>query len=308
MSPASEPPAPPLPGAPDAPDPPRPPERAKSLLSPTFWVGLVFGLVCILLGVAIAVYGARLFPVKPAPAATAPAATKAAALPPPPGTRTAGSTLFEPAPAALPEAAAVSQPEGGGDVSAFNSRLDRIEAQHRATVNAAAAALAVSALADAAETSRPFVREVDALIRVAPASPDLQALRDLAAVGAPARSLLGAEFDTAAARAATASRAPGEVNGPLARITGAFAALVTIRRTSRLTGTSPDAVLARAERRVNEGDLQAALTELAALPPSGREAMATWSASAERRLAIERRIGAIRSRALADLAKAQGAG
>ena len=295
---------------PDPPEPPRPPERPRRLFSPGFWVGIGFGLICILVGLFVAIFGARLFPARTVAPPPASATVQAAAATPAPAR---GGTNFDPSPGALPPAVPLPEPASQPEpveVAAFTARLDRIEAAHRASVNAAAAALAVSIVADASAGSGPFAREVDALIRLAPASPDLQALRDLAVVGAPSRGVLVSEFEAVAGKAATASRAPTEVEGPLSRVAGALAALVTIRRVNRLSGSSPDAVLARAERRVNDGDFQAALTELRALPPSGRQAVAAWSADAERRLAVERRIAAIRARALADLMRTerQGAG
>ena len=90
----------------------------------------------------------------------------------------------------------------------------------------------------------------------------------------------------------------------LARLTHALAALVVVRRIDQVAGQGPDAVLARAERRVDEGDLADALKELEALPAAGRTALADWRGGAERRIAIERRISAIRAGALSGLVHA----
>ena len=68
-------------------------------------------------------------------------------------------------------------------------------------------------------------------------------------------------------------------------------------------GGSPDAVLARAERQVDEGDIDGALTTLNALPPSSLRAMTAWRAAAERRAEIDRHVVAIRATALANLAQ-----
>ena len=63
-------------------------------------------------------------------------------------------------------------------------------------------------------------------------------------------------------------------------------------------GADPDAVLSRAEAAVNTGDIPAALSELAALPPEAVAVAAIWRAQAELRLAAEA--------AVADLARALG--
>ena len=46
-------------------------------------------------------------------------------------------------------------------------------------------------------------------------------------------------------------------------------------------GNDPDAVLSRAGDAVQRGEIAAALTELQAFPPAGREAMADWLHGAE---------------------------
>jgi hypothetical protein len=84
---------------------------------------------------------------------------------------------------------------------------------------------------------------------------------------------------------------------------------VTLRRVGEQTGDGIDAVLARAERQGEDGDLDRALRTLDRLPPSARDAMATWRARAERRAEIDRNAEALRARALQTLAsQARGGG
>ena len=63
----------------------------------------------------------------------------------------------------------------------------------------------------------------------------------------------------------------------------------------------PDALVARAELALREGDVLGALKVLDRLPPKGREAVAVWREGAERRAAIDREVAALRARALRDL-------
>jgi hypothetical protein len=266
------------------------PERPRRLLGPAFWAMIAFGFVCIAIGAAIGLYGARLFPVttgagaSPPPAAAAPLAQTPAeaAAPPPP-------------PPPVVEAPALTAIEG---------RLTSVEAAHRSTVEAAAAALAVSTAAEAAANAGPFVRELDQVARLLPNSADLAALRELAVNGAPTRADLVATFPAAADQAVVRARAPAEGEGVLAKVTHALAALVSIRRVDRLTGPGVDPALARAERKLNRGDLAGALKELGGLPAPAREAMADWRTGAERRAAIDGRISAIRASALRGLVDA----
>src|SRR5690606_369785 len=167
-------------------------------------------------------------------------------------------------------------------------------------------ALAAAALVEASQGARPFDGELTALLAAAPGLGDLAALRPLAQAGAPTRAALAAGFPDFAARAVIAARAPGERAGLMARIGYALSQVIILRRVGETNGSAPDAVLARAERLVEDGDLDQALRTLAALPPPAREALAPWLARAERRAEIDRRVAALRAKALADLARQAG--
>jgi hypothetical protein len=274
-------------------DPRAPPSpgRPRRMLGPAFWAMIAFGFVCIAIGAVIGLYGARLFPVTTGAAVSAP---------PPPATATPAPVPAEPdAPPPAP-APAVPSPA----LTALEGRLTTVEAAHRSTVEAAAAALAVSTAAEAAANAGPFVRELDEVARLLPSSADLTALRELAVTGAPTRADLTASFPAAADQAVVRARAPAEGEGVLAKLTHALAALVSVRRVDRLTGPGVDPALARAERRLNQGDLSGALKELDKLPPAAREAMADWRLGAQRRADIDRRISAIRTSALKGLVEA----
>lgn len=194
------------------------------------------------------------------------------------------------------------------DLAGLVARIDRLEQSQDRARRAAAAAVAAAALADAAQSSRPFPTELAALERLMPQGQDLAGLRPLAETGAPTRAALAAEFPEVADHAAAASRTTQEETSLLSRISHALGALVSVRRTGDITGSGPDAVLARAERRVAEGDIEAALDQLRGLPAGGKAATADWRERAQRRVEIERRIATLRTAALSDLAEAQAPG
>ena len=75
-----------------------------------------------------------------------------------------------------------------------------------------------------------------------------------------------------------------------------------------MPGGDADAVLARAERLVDDGDLDRALRLLDKLPPGAREALAPWRVRAERRAEIDRNAQALRVRALETLTALPRAG
>lgn len=254
------------------------------------WAVLGLCLVSLAVGVGLAAYAPRWWPIRETESA------------PPPFAPTPRPLA---APAAQPTAEPAESPATG---DGLESRVLALESGQDRTTEAAAAALAAALLAEAAETSRPFAQELTALERVLPLSADTLALRRLAETGAPTRSALAAEFDDAAAHASIAARDPGERGAFFDRVGYALASIVTIRRVGSTVGDQPDAVLARAERQVDEGDVDGALTTLAALPPNAARAMSGWRNAAERRAEIDRHVVAIRARALANLAELSGAG
>lgn len=254
-----------------------------------FWA--VVALVVVVFAVGVA--GARLWPriSGAAPAEPASGAQPVLALPDLGLTRPS-----EPPPAAL-----LATPAPSAEITALQDRVAALEAGQTRTVNAAAAALAAASLAEATQGSGPFDAELAALERLMPLSAEVRALKPFAEGGAPSRAALAAEFDAAAAKASIAARGPGETGGFLARLRHALSSIVTIRQVGSTTGAAPDAVLARADAAVAEGDIAGALTLLRDLPPPATQAMAPWQSRALQRVAVDRQVAAIRSRAISDL-------
>ncbi|QUD86989.1 COG4223 family protein [Phenylobacterium montanum] len=260
-----------------------------------FWAMIVFGLLCVAAGFAVSRYGPTLFPPKVTPAPPASSAPSAVVAPPiaPPGdlqTAPPQATL-----AAAPEAAP------SAEVRAISGRLDRLEADQHRAAHAAAEALAAADLSEVSQGSLPFEGQLAAVDRLLPDSADLRALRPLAAVGAPSRAALASELSGLADRAAVAARAPAPDAGVLTQIAHALASVFTVRRVDKVNGASPDAVLARAQAHANDGDIEGALKALDGLPKGGQAVLADWRAQAQRRVAIDRRIAALRAGALRDL-------
>ncbi len=252
---------------------------------------IAFGLVCVLAGIAVAVYGPKLWPVRrPTPAVSAP--PPAAALP-------SGS-----APVYAPLLGAAPAPAAGQDVSALQARVASLEAVQARTVEAATAALTAASLSAAAQESRPFEAEAAAAERALPLSADVRALSRLAVQGAPSRAALQAGFPDPAARAVVAQRDPGQAAGLPARVLHALSSIISIRRVDATVGTGFDATLARAEQQVAAGDIETALVTLQSLPPNSQTAFAAWRAGAERRVEIDRRVASLRGAAMNELARA----
>lgn len=257
------------------------------------WLILLLCVVCLIAGGVGAIYvqkfllqrapgligAAPLVAPTPAPASPLPAAT--------------------PAPAAAP--APVIPPP---DVSGLETRLTALERAQGGSTRAAASALAAASLSDAAQSSRPFGAELTVLEQLLPQSPSVRALRPMAESGAPSRAALAADFDAAAAEAANAARAPADGANILDQVLHALTRVFTLRRVASTNGNAPDAVLARAQRQVNEGDIDAALKTLILLPPKAADAMSGWRARAQQRVSLDRHVAAIRAEALEGLTQA----
>ncbi|TCS02869.1 hypothetical protein [Caulobacter sp. BK020] len=262
----------------------------RRLLGPGFWALIVFGIVCVAAGAALARFGPTWF---------------SRAKPPPAIHQPAGDPVLSPSVAERPlygaPSVAAVPPPAPESVAQLEGRVAVLETGQQRALDAAGAALAAATLADAARTARPFAEELASLERVLPLSPDLRALARLAQDGAPTRAGLADEFETLAGRAAVAARDPGRNADFLARLRHALSSIVSIRQVGSTQGSTPDAVLGRAQKLLNEGDIEGALAAVETLPAPAKAVLAPWRAAAERRVEIDRHVAAIRADALTGL-------
>jgi hypothetical protein len=267
----------------------------KKVMGPSVWIWLFLCLLCAMLGAGVAWFGPALFPAKPAPAAPISAVPSAKPI----------AERVAPAPVPIVPAgqAETSTVPAAEDVARLDGRVTALETAQQSVADAAAAGLAVSTLAEAASESRPFAEALAGLQRVLPASPSLRALEPLARLGAPTRAGLAVQFGNLAGRAASAARNPGADADLFARIRYALSSIVSIRHVGSLKGSTPDAILARAQVLLDEGDVEGAVAALGALPDPAREVLAPWFADANRRIEIDRHVASVRADALAALSR-----
>jgi len=262
----------------------------RRVLSPGFWAMISLCVLCIMAGMAIVTFAPRIFHAR---RVASPSLTSPAAPPAPEG-------AF-PTTAQAPAASASLQP---AQIGALTDRVARLEVNQARSLGAASAALAASALSEAAAQPRPFVQELAATTRVLPGNLDVAALAPLAAQGAPTRAALAAQLNDIAASISVAVRAPDKNAAIMAQIAYAISRVVSIRRVDP-QGSGPDAALALAQRRADAGDLEDAIAALNGLPARAQRPLQAWRAQAQRRIDIDRHVGALRAAALADLATAQ---
>jgi hypothetical protein len=268
-------------------------------LSAGFWAAMIFAAVCLFAAATVAiVFGVFSRQAHPA---TRTVARSNAANTETPSSAMPGLVARQPLPPTSGELPPTVQ------LAALDSRVRRLEDGEARTMTAAAAALAAATLSDSAAGSHPFTDALAAVERLMPGSPHVQALTLLATQGAPTRAALASELDEIAARAVVAARMPAKDAGFVAQLSYAFSRVVSIRRIDT-AGAGPDAMIARAQKRAAEGDIEGALGVLSTLPEPGRGELADWRERAQRRVEIDSHIAALRAMAMANLAAVSGSG
>lgn len=141
---------------------------------------------------------------------------------------------------------------------------------------AVALAIAASGLKAAIDRGGPFMSELETYATVAPASPDVEALRTLAASGVPSRQDLINGFSEAANAMIAASRVPDPNASIWSRLGDSAKNLVKARPVGDIPGDSPEALVARMEVALGRGELDAVLAEAAKLPDAAKTAGADF--------------------------------
>jgi len=185
------------------------------------------------------------------------------------------------------------------------ARLDEAEAslsETRAARDAAPGSretlllLATLQLRDTLRGSGPYEQPLAMLANLAEKEGEIAGiiapLERRASVGLPGLSALQASYPEAARRVAAielGKEGEGWSAGVLRRLSEA----VNLRPVGMVEGDTPTAITARAEVKLNEGDLAGALAELDKLDGAAAEAMANWRSEAEARLAGNRAVDAL---------------
>jgi len=140
-----------------------------------------------------------------------------------------------------------------------------------------ALAIAASALKAAVDRGGPFASEVETFAAVAPDSPELAELRELAREGVPARAELLAAAPAAAIAMIGAGRTVDENAGFFERLLASAESLIKVRPIGVVEGEGVDAVVARMEAALKAGDLATALAEYETLPEGPKAAGAAFA-------------------------------
>ena len=148
-------------------------------------------------------------------------------------------------------------------------------------------AIAFANLRAAVDDGRPYAGELAALTQLSPGAGDFGSLLDYEDTGIPTVRALTASFEEAREDALSTQESTGDAS-IIDRLLGSAESLVKIRRIDEAAeGDQPDAVLARAGAKLEQGDLGAAVKEVETLQGAPREAFAKWLDAAHARLDAE---------------------
>lgn len=163
-------------------------------------------------------------------------------------------------------------------VEEAKSRASEIEAAAAAAAAAAERKAALASLTAAVESGDSFEDEL-AAVEAAP-----EALASVAGEGIATMGALQRAFpDVARTALATATIVPQDASAT-ERLAAFLKRQTNARSLAPREGDDVDAVLSRAEANLLDGDLEAALSELAALPEEANAAMSPWVSQAQTRL------------------------
>ncbi|MBC7282457.1 mitofilin family membrane protein [Hoeflea sp.] len=155
-----------------------------------------------------------------------------------------------------------------------------------------ARAIAAAGLKSAIDRGGSFMAELEAFASVAPDDPAVPELRDLAASGVPSRSRLIESFPEAATTAIAAAEPGDPEAGLVDRLMSSALSVVKVRKVGDVEGDTAEAITARAEARLIDGDLDAALAEWNNLPEASRAAASEYGAALAARARAEKLIAA----------------
>jgi len=193
---------------------------------------------------------------------------------------------------AAKEAAAAQQ--------ALAGRIDGLERQaasfaerlaEQAERPGVALAIAASALKAAIDRGTPFMSELETYAAIAPDSPEIAALRDMAAAGVPTRAAIETRMPVAATAMIDAGREIDPQAGIVDKLLASAQSLVSVRPVGMVEGNDVPAIVARMETLLRNGDLAGALAQYDTLPPAAKEAGADLAAQIRARHSADEIVG-----------------
>jgi hypothetical protein len=180
-------------------------------------------------------------------------------------------------------------------LKAVGQRLDQVDAvlseRRQQALRAEAVVLAVGQLRAALHTSKPFAREIASLRAITADDKEIGALLDqlqpMAESGVPNEDDLRTEFGRLAPEIVR-SAVVGDGSSWWRQMLYRVESVVSIRRVGQaVPGDKTDAIVARAEAKLDEDDLKSAVDTLHALAGLPAQVAAAWLHDAEQRIQVD---------------------
>jgi len=168
---------------------------------------------------------------------------------------------------------------------------------------AVAKAIAAAALKAAIDRGGPFVAELDTFAGVSPDDPTAADLRNFAETGVPSRAELIRQVPDVATAIVDSVNQVDPNQSWSDRLMASAKSLVKVRPVGNIEGESVEAIAARLEDKVKNGDLQGAASEWADLPAEAKQASAAFKQSLEARIRVEDLVGSALSKAVSNTGK-----
>ncbi|MDH4441189.1 MAG: mitofilin family membrane protein [Rhizobium sp.] len=162
-----------------------------------------------------------------------------------------------------------------------------------------ARAIALAGLKTAIDRGGPFLSELDALKSVSPDDPAVAPLARMASTGLSSRSDLSREFSQVSNDILTAIHQPEAGEGWTGRLIASAQSLVKVRPVGNIEGETPEAIVARVENKLQNGDLKGASLEWETLPEAGKAASANFADALKNRIEAEELVAGALSKTVA---------
>ncbi|MBW6423939.1 hypothetical protein KX729_20975 [Rhizobium sp. XQZ8] len=220
---------------------------------------------------------------------------------------------------------AVPKAQGGASeqaVAALKTELDRLRATVQSSANADASltqrmnqaeaklndrgpeqqvarAVAAAALKAAIDRGGSFETELQTFTTVAGDDPAVADLQKFAANGVPSRSELQRDFPRVADAMLEATVQPDPNQGIGGRLLASAMSVVKVRRVGDVQGDTPEAIVARLEEGLRNGNLQASTREWDSLPEPAKAVSREFKQKLDARIQVENLVGGTLTRAVA---------
>jgi hypothetical protein len=161
-----------------------------------------------------------------------------------------------------------------------------------------AVAIASAGLKAAIDRGGPFTTELDTLTGIDPNNPAVRELKAFAATGVPSRSKLVADFPGIADQILASINSGNPDQSLTDRLLSSALSIVKVRPVGNVEGETPDAIVARMEAKLTDGDLKGADAEWQKLPQTGKQASAGYEKSLSARIRVEELVGSTLTKAV----------